>query len=247
MRRPDLAPGPLGARTRVHAPVSVTPPPPWDDAVLLDLPDEGLARAIDLARANVADRQVLQPRQVADGAARLATRLAVQDPDDDRLTGILGVLRSRVSGGMVRDGRGRRDPGATALLGCCECAQGDPRAWERVAALAEAVAQDDPEAGGPEGSAALLAVVSPLLASNRRGDVVVLPVLPDDWFGQDVTVRGLPMAGGGRVSWSVTWPDDWPLLRWATSVPGHRITAPGLLPGWSDRHPKGLIGVDQRL
>ncbi len=215
--------------------------PAWDDAVRVRTPDPSLDHAIEVARAAVANRHVLQPSNAVDGTARLAERLAVEDAEDDRLARILGVLRSRVGDdGLVA---ARRRPGpshdATAVLGRCEAAQHDPRAWDRADALAAGLRDRQVGEGDPTCAAAFLALVTSLLAQPRGADLELLPVLPDAWFGEDVLVGGLPVPGGGRVSWELTWPLDWPALRWASSVPGRRIAAPGLAPGWHDARPRG--------
>lgn len=213
--------------------------PVWDDAVRVRTPDLGLDHAIEVARAAVDGRRVLQPDVVADGAARLAQRLAAADLEDPRLDRLLGVLRSRARDGLVRGRDGEPLPVATAVLGRCEAAQHDPRAWDRVAALAAPLRDVEVGEGEPQHAAALLALVGTLLVQVRGLDVEVLPILPDDWFGEAVEVRGIPVAGGGRASWALDWVDDWPVLKWATSVPGRRVTAPGLAPGWSDARARG--------
>ena len=81
-----------------------------------------------------------------------------------------------------------------------------------------------------------------LVRVARGSELVLCPVVPVDWEGQEWEVRGAPTELG-IVSFAVRWHGPRPALLW--EVVGHggpaatRIVAPGLDPAWSTTDASG--------
>ncbi len=103
---------------------------------------------------------------------------------------------------------------------------------EELDAAAAAVMEGAPL--GAMAAFALAALGSLAVADDDRVDVLV--VLPPAWRGQPVEVHGLATAAGA-VSYAVRWHGEHPALLWEVAPHRERSTlrlsAPGLLAGWS--------------
>lgn len=234
MSLPTVLPAsPRGARRRLRR------LPAWDAATRVSLGPPELQAAIEIASGSIG--RAVAPYEVpppaADAPARLAWRLAWDDPHDPRLDGLLGILRSRMVDGALHHRSGAVDLLSTATVGQAEAAWRDASAWDRCLACARALL--DGEAHGPAQAASFLGLVSGILAQETPEAILVLPLLPDDWFGEDISILGLPLPGGGRLTVALAWDDEWPRLDWLCTRADVVLQVPCLLPGWRGRGPRG--------
>jgi len=159
-------------------------------------------------------------------------------------------------------------PLATLRLARLEAVRGEPQAMERIrwAATAASGTFSWPHAihpthgGGTAGdghdlrtSALFLLAVRSLLVhdpiDDRTGPALVLcPVLPAEWEGQELEVHDAPTSVG-QLSFAVRWHGVHPALLWELrphdGIGPVTIRAPGLDPTWSTTAPKGeqLLGA----
>lgn len=218
----------------------------WDDRTVVVVPDPVLAVAVADARAMVAPvRGAGVDAAIArvPGDLRMALRLCIRDPEDERISRILGAARSRIGpDGMVQGEHGP-DPEATGVLGACELRQGDPRCWDRIDALALAVGS--PDGLGERAATVLLPLLGRALVADDGETLEVLTILPDAWFGEHARVEHLGLGGGAAISWQLDWPEGWPQLTWATSAPGRSIRSRGIDPQWASTRPRGTHAVGE--
>lgn len=91
-------------------------------------------------------------------------------------------------------------------------------------------------------AADFLSFVRNILIDDRKDGVQILPLLPDEWRGEDIEVRDAPTRHG-RLSFQLTWPRGKPQLEWVAE--GRvLIEAPVLAPAWHDRGPEGTVVFD---
>jgi len=82
-----------------------------------------------------------------------------------------------------------------------------------------------------EDAPALLGAVRAVLVAEEDEHVDVLPAFPAEWRGVNLAVHGVPLRGGGTVSYAVRWHGDRPALLW-DAPSGLELRAPVLAPGW---------------
>jgi len=142
----------------------------------------------------------------------------------------------------------------TMQLAQVELAAGDARAWGRLRWLLDAATRTWtwPEAVHPQlgggcygdghhgwAAAEFLAFVRDVLVrESGERELSLLTLLPPEWRGRDLAVRDAP-THHGRLSYSLGWRGDRPVLRWRCEREGVRLRAPGLDPAWSVRERSG--------
>jgi len=157
----------------------------------------------------------------------------------------------------------------TLQLAFVELEAGDARALSRLRWMLDAATPTFtwPEAIHPQlgggcmgdghhgwAAADFLTIVRNLLVRETHdGGVALMSLLPPEWAGQAVDVRGAP-THAGLVSYALRWHGDRPALLWECARPGVRLTAPGLDPAWSTTEQNGeallaptVLPVDQTL
>lgn len=80
-----------------------------------------------------------------------------------------------------------------------------------------------------------------LIDDDGNGSLGLLPVVPEEWFGQPIAVHDLPTSGG-RLSYAIRWHGTRPALLWDLEpLPrvGAVLRAPGLDSSWATSTPKG--------
>jgi hypothetical protein len=188
---------------------------------------------------------------------RAAARTDVLAADSVAIEETAEAVRDRACHGpavLRREGPSGLDVRATLDLAAVELAAGDARVWDRIAWALEVatgtwswptLVHPRHRGGcGGEGAdagvaAAFLAVVrDALVRDTPAGDVALLSVLPDAWFGEEVHVHGAPTRSG-RVSFRLSWHEDAPRLWWSCERPGVRLSAPGLDDRWSSTEREG--------
>ena len=131
-------------------------------------------------------------------------------------------------------------------------ATGDPAAYAAIlAVVASASATSAFPGPGPHGrpigqdlaaSAALVVAVRSLLIAERPGELVLLPVHPDGWYGGGIEVHDAPTAHG-KLSYAIRWHGTRPALLWDLEphdgIGPVTITVPGLDPTWSTTERRG--------
>ena len=160
------------------------------------------------------------------------------------------------------------DPAATAQVACAELAARDPFAFERLTWLVRAggpvtrwptrvhprlLTGSAGSGDDPRVAAAFIALVRALVVDEdtHANTLVLLPVVPANWYGQSVDVHDLATRAG-MLSFAVRWHAARPALLWElTPYPGTgpnavpvTITAPGLDPSWSTTVPHGEVLLD---
>lgn len=144
------------------------------------------------------------------------------------------------------------NPTEQLVVAAHQAAAGQPEAFAAIsAALVTASATSAWPGPGPHGrptgqdlaaSAALVVAVRSLLIAERPGELILLPVHPDAWYGGGIEVHDAPTAHG-RLSYAVRWHGTRPALLW--ELEPHEgtdpvtITVPGLDPTWSTTDPRG--------
>jgi hypothetical protein len=111
----------------------------------------------------------------------------------------------------------------------------DPSPWATIQARLHAASSTFT---WPDGPAPYLRAVRDLLVSpDDDRFVMLLPVFPAGWRGQDLDVRDAPTRAG-LVSYAVRWHGARPALLWECDQP-IRLTAPGLDRTWSTMESRG--------
>jgi hypothetical protein len=175
------------------------------------LPDAGLQRAVDAARAALLLAADAPGRLGGDDVAALEDWGF--DSEADAAWRRLGMRERRRAG--------RRAP--------------DPRPWSSIR---EQVQSASSTFTWPDGPAPLLRSVHDLLVAPRDdGGVALLAELPAEWRGQSLEVHDAPTRAG-RVSYAVRWHGPRPALLWECDRP-IPLTAPGLDPSWSTTEARG--------
>lgn len=138
------------------------------------------------------------------------------------------------------------------IVAAHQAASGDPTAFDHIsAATATASATSAFPGPGPHGrpigqdlaaSAALVVAVRSLVVAERPGELILLPVHPDAWYGGGIEVHDAPTAHG-RLSYAIRWHGTRPALLWELEphdgTSPVTITVPGLDPTWSTTEPRG--------
>ncbi len=177
--------------------------------------------------------------------------LGLLDGDDPLIVGTLQALRERFCLGpaffqaIAHTGLGTY---LTLQLAFVELVRGETRAWDRLQWLLDAATPTWtwPEAIHPQlpggcmgdghhGWAAadmLNFVRCVLLREDRDGSVALLSILPPEWRGEPLRVRGAP-THHGRLTYELAWDGDQALLAWEWDGPGAPLRAPGLDPDWT--------------
>lgn len=131
-------------------------------------------------------------------------------------------------------------------------AAGDPGAYADISAAAASASATGAWPGpGPHGrmigqdlaaSAALVVAVRSMLITERPGELGLLPVHADAWYGGGIEVHDAPTAHG-RLSYAIRWHGTRPAVLW--ELEPHEgtgpvtITVPGLDPTWSTTELRG--------
>ncbi|HEX2029641.1 MAG TPA: hypothetical protein VHF25_16790 [Nitriliruptorales bacterium] len=185
------------------------------------------------------------------GSLVACTPLGLLADDDPLIEGTLQLLRDRFCAEdafyqqISHTGLGTY---LTLQLAFVELERGDQRAWRRLRWLLDAATPTftwpeaiHPQLGGGcmgdghHGWAAadfLNFVRAVLVRELSDGATAVLSLLPGEWRGEGVEVRHAPVHGG-RLTYSVTWSGERPVLAWEWEDGGGVLRAPGLDPGWS--------------
>ena len=203
------------------------------------------------------------PTRAADpgmiGSLAACEPLQILAADDPWITGTADVIRERFClGDAFFQGISHTGFGTylTLQLAFVELEAGDARAWDRLTWLLDAATPTYtwPEAIHPQlgggcmgdghhgwAAADFLSFIRNLLVrEGRDGSILLLGILPDAWYGERVAVRDAP-THRGRVSYTLEWDDDRPVLSWTCEEPGVTLRAPGLDPGWSTSDQRGQV------
>ena len=181
-----------------------------DRGLRVELPDEPLATAVRVARAEL----LLAGEGEVDGSGRRTAASAdvVAALEDWGFDEEAAFAWDRLSG------RGRRHAARRTT---------EPATWADV---------DTARARG-DGPAMLLALRSVLVHEDDGPSIEVCAELPASWRGRDLEVHDAPTRRGS-VSYAVRWHGARPALLW--DVPeGTRLRAPGLDRGWSTSDARG--------
>ncbi len=185
--------------------------------------------------------------------------LGVVAAHSDGVGQALDRLREHQLQGRAVVGPAGIDAAGTARLAAVELRRGEQAALDRLEWLVDAAGPDrawpasiNPRTGAgcagaawsPVVAAAFVELVADLLCvvDETRGELAVLPVMPEGWLGAGIEAHGLctPL---GVVSFAVRWHGERPALLWEVEPhPGIgtvRLTAPGLDAGWSSTELRG--------
>jgi hypothetical protein len=186
--------------------------------------------------------------------------LRLMEPDDPWISGTADLIRKRFCIGdaffqyIAHTGFGTY---LTLQLAFVELEARDPRAWRRLRWLIDHATSTYtwPEAihpnqrGGCMGdghhgwvAADFLSFVRNMLVDDRKDGIEILPMLPDEWRGEEIEVRDAPTLHG-PISYHLTWPRGKPQLEWVSEA-NVLIKSPLLAPGWHDRGPEGTVLLD---
>ncbi len=193
------------------------------------------------------------------GSLAACEPLRILAADDPWIVGTADVIRDRFClGEAFFQGISHTGFGTylTLQLAFVELEAGDARAWTRLRWLLDAATPTFtwPEAIHPQlgggcmgdghhgwAAADFLSFVRNLLVrEGRDGSILLLGLLPDEWFGERVAVRDAP-THRGLVSYTLTWDEDRPVLAWEAAEPGVTLRAPGLDPAWSTTEQRGQV------
>jgi hypothetical protein len=186
--------------------------------------------------------------------------LRLMAPDDPRIKGTADLIRSRFCIGdaffqyIAHTGFGTY---LTLQLAFVELEARDARAWKRLRWLLNHATDTYtwPEAihpnirGGCMGdghhgwaAADFLTFMRNMLVDDRDEGIELLPMLPEEWRGEDIEVRDAPTRHG-LISFQLTWPRGKPQLEWTVEgkVP---IRAPTFAPEWCQEQAEGTVLFD---
>jgi hypothetical protein len=202
------------------------------------------------------------------GCAVEAAELLVADPAGAGIAALAGHWRRHrdevLARSVVEDVAhlaDREPKGSPALADAAELldAGGEPQAASSARKLAGSAAPAVPAASWSavnelldaatstwslpvEASARLLVTVRDLLLRESADGLVLLPDVPEDWYGRGIEVHDAP-TGFGTCSFGIRWHGDRPALLWEldphAGVGPVRLTVPGLDPTWSSTEPRG--------
>ena len=193
------------------------------------------------------------------GSLAACEPLRVFDADDDWIVNTAEVIRERfVLGDAFYQSISHTGLGTylTLQLAAVELASGDARAWRRFRWMLDAATPTWtwPEAVHPQldggcmgdghhgwAAADFLSFLRNVLVQDARdGAIEVLTLLPDEWYGERISVRDAP-THRGPLTYTLTWDADRPVLRWEFDRPGAVLRAPGLDPQWSSDEQTGEV------
>jgi hypothetical protein len=235
----------------------------------VELPDRALDDAVAANRCFLLLVAASAPDSPAD-AARLATVLEQWGFDAEaaevrggrraapsRWSRWLAGRRSRTS---PETGRPAPDPVLSPRRALDDAAgeidAGDRQALDRLASVVEAATTTwtwaevvDGDGRGHDGGTVVefLAVVRHLLIRETPHELLLCPMVPDDWLGHPLQVVGAPTRHGD-LSFAVRWHGPRPALLWELTPTARtigagprrlRLSAPGLDPSWSTDRPSG--------
>jgi hypothetical protein len=186
--------------------------------------------------------------------------LRLMQADDPWIKGTADLIRSRFCIGdaffqyIAHTGFGTY---LTLQLAFVELEARDPRAWRRLRWLLNHATGTYtwPEAihpniaGGCMGdghhgwaAADFLTFVRNMLVDDKEDGIELIPMLPEEWRGEDLEVQDAPTRHG-LISFKLTWPQGKPQLEWVTEakVP---IRAPTFAPQWYQAQPEGSVLFD---